>query len=126
MEAELHLHHLQDILEYKTKELQKYQDEKDYPQTYPRTDNDNKLREEKDSEINQIKSRLYQLTTIIYDNQVTKSTLEQLVADKDKEIHNLKTNNNYPVITMEATTIQQWMNKLLQIKMNYKTRINNF
>ena len=70
------IHHLQDDFESKNEELQIYQDEKEYPETYPWTDNDKKLREEKDTEINQIKSKLHQLTTIIYTNQVTRSTLE--------------------------------------------------
>ena len=42
--------------------------------------------------------------------------MEQLIEEKDKEIHNFKTILSNTGNTMEATTIKQWMDKLLQIK----------
>ena len=48
--------------------------------------------------------------------------MEQLIEEKDKEIHNLKTILSNTGNTMEATTIKQWMDKLLQIKKNLQDK----
>ena len=78
--------------------------------------------QKKENLIKRIKTKLNQLTSIIYVNTNKTSTLEQLVEKRNEEIHNLKTQLDSVGPKVEATTLEKWMEKLIQLEINLKDK----